>query len=329
MGYAFNFSTCGKCRYILECELAPVWSRLGSAGGGQFKRRKYTSTVVNIMTLEHYLQHRVRYEILIMVLVLSLVLVVNVTTLGIEHVRDGIEPGWAEAWGSEFTSLFITGLLLPILFAALSRLDLSLVNIRWRVLGLLPMFVAYSCLHIAGFVLLREWLWAAVGDDYSYDPWLIGLVYEMRKDFLAFLLFVTVFYSYQFIINRLQGEARFLDREDEQERMAPSSQFLVKMLAREYLVKVDDIDWIQSASNYVILHCASRHYPMRQTLKGIYEQLDLTKFRQVHRTAIVNLDRVSSLNDKGESLLELESGNTVPVSKTHLPELRAALRTQA
>lgn len=278
------------------------------------------------MTLEHYLQHRVRYETLIMILVLSLVLVVNVTTLGIEHVRDGTGPGWAEAWGTEFTSLLVTGLLLPILFVALSRLDLTLVNMRWRVLGLLPMFVVYSCLHIAGFVLLREWLWAAVGDDYSYDPLLIGLVYEMRKDFLAFLLFVSVFYSYQFIINRLQGEARFLDREDQQSQVEPSSQFLVKMLDREYLVKVDDIDWIQSASNYVILHCANRHYPMRQTMKGIYEQLDLSKFRQVHRTAIVNLSRVRSLNGKGESLLELNSGQTVPVSKTYLPELRVELR---
>lgn len=281
------------------------------------------------MTLEHYLQHRARYETLIMVLVLSLVLVVNVTTLGIEHMREGIGPGWAEAWGSEFTSLLITGILLPFLFTALSRLDLSSANMRWRVLGLLPMFVIYSCLHIAGFVLLREWLWAAVGDNYSYDPLLIGLVYEMRKDFLAFLLFVTVFYSYRFIINRLQGEARFLDREDEQETAQPSSQFLVKMLDREFLVKVDDIDWIQSASNYVILHCANRHYPMRQTLKGIYEQLDNSKFRQVHRTAIVNLDRVRSLNGKGESLIELESGHTVPVSKTYLPELRVALRTPA
>ncbi len=279
------------------------------------------------MTLEHYLQHRTRYETLALVLILSLVLVVNVTTLGIEHMRDGTGQGWAEAWATEFTSLLITGILLPFLFAALVRLNLSITNMRWRVIGLLAMFVVFSFLHVAGFVMLRELLWAAVGEDYRYGPLLLNLVYEMRKDLLAFLLYVAIFYGYQFIINRLQGEARFLDQENAQSQRTTSVQFLVKMLDREYLVKVDDIDWIQSASNYVVLHCGERHYPMRQTLKSLYEQLDPVQFKQVHRTAIVNLERVRSLNSKGELSLELLTGKSVPVSKTHLPELRAALNT--
>ena len=46
---------------------------------------------------------------------------------------------------------------------------------------------------------------------------------------------------------------------------------------------------------------------------------------RVHRTAIVNLDRVESLEEAAELRAQLTSGDLVPVSKTYLPDLRKAL----
>ncbi|MEQ8632692.1 MAG: LytTR family DNA-binding domain-containing protein [Gammaproteobacteria bacterium] len=211
------------------------------------------------------------------------------------------------------------------MFKLLEFLDLEPRSLRGRVLWLIPLFAAFSLAHIGLFVLFRKLLWSAVGDTYTFDPILLGLVYEMRKDFMAFLVIVAAFYSYRFIINRLQGEAQFLDLAEGQQQEHYRSQFLVKMLDREYLVKTDDIDWIQSAGNYVLLNCGERRYPMRQTLKSLSEQLDPKRFQRVHRTAIVNLSRVSSLQDKGETEVELQNGEAVPVSKTYLPKLREVL----
>lgn len=276
------------------------------------------------MSLSHYLANRHRYEFIVVVALLLLIVVTNVTTIGMEYERDGVGQGWREAWATESTSVFILGVLLLPLFFVLDRLNLSLANVRQKAWLLLPVFLAFSLLHVAGFVALRKLLWMIGGQQYTFDPLLLGLVYELRKDFLDFLIIITLFYSYQFIIDRLRGEARFLDEEDQQQD-AQRLQFLVKMLDREFLVKVEDIDWVQSASNYVVLHCGERHYPMRQTLKSLNDELSDSQFMRVHRTAIVNLQRVVDIQDKGDLGIHLTSGELVPLSKTYLPDLRNAL----
>ncbi len=276
------------------------------------------------MTLAHYLANRHRYEFIVVVALLLLIVVTNVTTIGMEYERDGVGQGWREAWATESTSVFTLGVLLLPLFFFLDRLDLTLTNFRQKAVWLLPIFLSFSLLHVAGFVALRKMLWAMGGQQYTFDPLLLGLVYELRKDFLDFLIIISLFYSYQFVVDRLRGEARFLDEENQQQDIK-RMQFLVKMLDREYLVKVDDIDWVQSASNYVVLHCGERHYPMRQTLKSLNEELSDSQFMRVHRTAIVNLQRVADIQEKGDLGIHLTSGELVPLSKTYLPDLRNAL----
>ncbi|MCG8413062.1 MAG: LytTR family transcriptional regulator [Pseudomonadales bacterium] len=275
------------------------------------------------MTLSHYLANRHRYELIAVLALLLLIVIINVTTIGMEFERDGVGPGWREAWATESTSVFSLGVLLLPLFYVFKRLDLTLANFRQKWIWLLPIFFGFSLLHVAGFVVLRKVLWAMGGQQYTFDPLLLELIYELRKDFLDFLIIFTLFYSYQFIIDRLRGEARFLDVENQQDNQR--LQFLVKMLDREYLVKVEDIDWVQSASNYVVLHCGERHYPMRQTLKSLNDELSKSQFMRVHRTAIVNLQRVVDIQEKGELGVHLVSGELVPLSKTYLPELRNAL----
>ena len=277
------------------------------------------------MTLKQYLQHRRLYEFILLAAMFSLITVVNVTTTGIEFMRSGMGPGWREAWATELTSVFMVVLLIVPLALSLNWLDLRLANLKRRVLWLIPIFLSFSLLHVVGMVGLRKLIWTLVGDEYSFSPWLLGLVYELRKDLLTFLVITTSFYAYRFIIDRLQGEAQFLGVESPEKSTNARTQFLVKMLDREYLVQVDDIDWVQSASNYVVLHCGNRSYPMRQTMKRLSEELESPRFQRVHRTAIVNLEKVEFLQDKGETSVALYSGVNVPVSKTYLQDLREAL----
>lgn len=282
------------------------------------------------MTLQKFLQHRALYEFIAIIAILSLVVVVNATTIGIEYMRSGTGPDWQEGWATEITSVLVLGLLILPLIKSLDWLDLRLANLKWRVLWLVPLILTFSLVHVGGFILLRKLLWPLAGGEYSFEPWLLGLVYELRKDFLSFLVLITSYYAYRFIIDRLQGEARFLDSEDTQDNAEQRSQFLVKMLDREYLVKVEDIDWVQSASNYVVFHCGERTYPMRMTMKRISRELGRdgkgARFQRVHRTAIVNLRKVKSLQDRGEITVALNSGVTIPVSRTYLSGLRSSLQ---
>lgn len=276
------------------------------------------------MTLEHYLKRRWMYEAGFVVAVTLLFGVVSATSLIIENVRDGYPSLWQQALATELTATLSVALLVPPLVGFLNRLDLSWSNIRWRILWHIPAFICFSLAHIALFVTARKFLWPLAGETYTFGQLGLGLIYEMRKGLLIYIGLVLMILSYQFILSRLQGEAGMVDSEDGSQATY-SDQFLVRMLDKQYLIKGDSIDWIQSASNYVLLHCAGRSYPMRQTLSGLYQQLDPRMFVRVHRTAIVNLARVKALQDSGELQVELETGTVVPVSRTFLPELKQAL----
>lgn len=285
------------------------------------------------MNLKHYLRHRLKYETLVVFLVLILFAITNATTKILENIRDGEAVDWLGAWASELSSISAIFILWPLILLFLRRLNLRLANFRWRILWHIPGFLIFSLLHIGLFVLLRKFLWALVGETYDFGALGLNLLYDMRKDLLAYMGIVFALYGYRFVITRLQGEAKFLadsaETENEQEKPVARTQFLVKMLNTEFLVKVEEIVWIGSASNYVLMHCTDRSYPMRQTLTRLCEQLDPAKFMRVHRTAIVNLEHVSSLQERGELQLRLISGDTVAVSKTYLAELKQALAAGA
>jgi two-component system, LytTR family, response regulator len=57
-------------------------------------------------------------------------------------------------------------------------------------------------------------------------------------------------------------------------------------------VAVDSIDWIESANNYVQIHCAAREHLLGETLTNVEKRLDPEKFLRIHRCRIVNLSRI-------------------------------------
>lgn len=281
------------------------------------------------MTLQHYLAHRRRFEILLTGSIITLFIVTLATSEIIENIRAGAPSDWLRAWATEGTAGVAVLLLIPLLAWFLRRLNLNLSNLRWRAAWLLAGFLIFSLLHIAAFTGMRILLWAAAGESYRFGSIGWGLLYEMRKDLLVYIGIVAVLYGYEFILNRLQGEARFLNSRSSgsvsEALPERRTEFLVKMLSQEYLVRVGEIDWIESAGNYVLMHCGDRTYPMRSTLTGIGEVLDPGQFMRVHRTAIVNLQRVETLNEDEDLRAQLCSGELVPVSRTFLPELRKKL----
>src|SRR5690606_27871546 len=106
-----------------------------------------------------------------------------------------------------------------------------------------------------------------------------------------------------------------------------TDRFLVKKLGREFLVRVEDIDWIEAAGNYVTLHVGERLYPLRETMTAIEQKLDGRGFARVHRGAIVNLDRVRDIEpfDTGDARAHLVSGTAVAVSRRYRQTLKARL----
>jgi hypothetical protein len=277
------------------------------------------------MTIATYLEHRRWVEVAAVVSTMFLVAATQTTTEVIDNLRQGLPSDWLAAAAKELTSGVAVLAMLPALVAFLRWLDPRWSNLRWRVLWHVPAFLVFSFGHILLFTLMRILIWAAAGDRYNTGPLGLGLLYEMRKDLLLYLVLVAVVGAYRFILDRLQGEAHFLGSEEADAGPEYRDRFLVKMLDREYLVRVDQVEWIGSASNYVLLHCGGRSYPMRYTLTRLAADLDPVRFLRVHRTAIVNLDQVRAVDEGAELRVELVGGARVPVSRSGLPALRAAL----
>lgn len=99
----------------------------------------------------------------------------------------------------------------------------------------------------------------------------------------------------------------------------------MRKLGREFLVAANDIEWLEASGNYVNLHVAGRAYPLRSTLSGIEARLDPSRFIRIHRSYLVNLDRVESIEplDTGDARVHLRDGTALPCSRSHREVFKA------
>jgi two-component system LytT family response regulator len=88
-----------------------------------------------------------------------------------------------------------------------------------------------------------------------------------------------------------------------------------------------DIDWIGANDYYVDVHSAGRRYLLRESLHSLAARLRSVDFVQVHRQAVVNLDRVREFRRSSfGGCLVLENGTKIPVSRRRRDAVRRALR---
>lgn len=114
------------------------------------------------------------------------------------------------------------------------------------------------------------------------------------------------------------SDARSVLDELPAERLA-LNRFLVRERGRMFFVAVDDVAWIGSAGNYVELHAAGRTHLVRGTLTELEERLDPARFARIHRSTIVNLDRLRELQpwSHGDLLAILKDGTELKVSRRY------------
>jgi two-component system LytT family response regulator len=93
------------------------------------------------------------------------------------------------------------------------------------------------------------------------------------------------------------------------------------------LLEVDDVDWIGVEASQSIVHVGEDVYPVRHTLADLETKLNPERFFRAHRSAIVNLDRVSEIIPwfKGSHKLRLSTGAEVELSRARARELRSLL----
>jgi two-component system LytT family response regulator len=106
------------------------------------------------------------------------------------------------------------------------------------------------------------------------------------------------------------------------------SRFLVRSAEELFFVRAEDIDWADAQGNYVRLHVAGRAHMIRETLKSFEARLNPEHFVRIHRSAIVNIDRIVRIKpyQHGEFVVTLRDGARLTTSRSHGARLRELLR---
>ncbi len=92
----------------------------------------------------------------------------------------------------------------------------------------------------------------------------------------------------------------------------------VRTTDRFVVVNWADVDWVEAADNYVTLHVGPREYLLRETLASLEQQLDPERFGRVHRSALVQFDRIAELHpaSHGDIDLVLRTGTHLTLTRT-------------
>ena len=106
----------------------------------------------------------------------------------------------------------------------------------------------------------------------------------------------------------------------------PLRQLLVTERGVTRVIRIEHIEWIETADNYVVLHAGGRQRLMRQTLSGLLERLG-PRFVRCHRRGAVQVDWIEHVVtlDKGDCELVLRGGARVPCSRQYRAEVLARL----
>jgi two-component system LytT family response regulator len=117
------------------------------------------------------------------------------------------------------------------------------------------------------------------------------------------------------LLEELKAESKYLER------------LVIKSGGRVFFLEAGEIDWIEAEGNYVSVHSGKKSHLLRETISSLEAQLDPKKFRRIHRSAIVQLDKIKELQPwfHGEYRIILHSGAELMLSRNYRENLQDAL----
>ena len=130
----------------------------------------------------------------------------------------------------------------------------------------------------------------------------------------------------QAMLEELREEQRGLER-----LLAGGTPYLERMMVKTpqkvLLLPVEEIDWVEAEGNYVRLHAGKESYLVRWKIGALEARLDPRRFARIHRSHVVNLDRVKELRPwfAGDFIVALKDGTELKLSRSYRTALEERL----
>jgi two-component system LytT family response regulator len=108
---------------------------------------------------------------------------------------------------------------------------------------------------------------------------------------------------------------------------ARRDRLMLKSGGRIHFVRMTDIDWCEAAGNYVRVHVGSHEHLVRDTMAHLESELDPQQFVRIHRSTIVNVDRIQEMQSSfnGEYVMLLRGGTRLMLSRGYRDTIQARL----
>lgn len=130
-------------------------------------------------------------------------------------------------------------------------------------------------------------------------------------------------------VERVKGK-QDVSQVDKQAPSAEVRKLSIKDGDSVVIVEEPDIDWIDAAGDYMCIHVQGHTHIMRSTMHELLKRLNPEKFKRIHRSTIVNIDRIIKIqkHTKGEYLLYLTCGEQTKVSRHYKSVIREFIDKQ-
>jgi two-component system LytT family response regulator len=106
-----------------------------------------------------------------------------------------------------------------------------------------------------------------------------------------------------------------------------ATRLIVRSAGRVSFVRVEEIDWLEAADNYVRIHVSRQSYLIREPLQSLEARLDPLKFLRIHRSTVVNFDRIKEMQPlfHGDYLVRLHDGTELTLTRNYKEKLAGPL----
>lgn len=123
---------------------------------------------------------------------------------------------------------------------------------------------------------------------------------------------------------RLSSLLRQVEAAGPERIAAYPERLVVRSAGRVIFVPVMEIDWVEAAGDYVRLHVGKKAWLLRETTAALEGKLDPGRFARIHRSAIVNIERIREMRsyDNGEYLVLLHDGTELKLSRGYRQALQ-------
>jgi two-component system LytT family response regulator len=162
-------------------------------------------------------------------------------------------------------------------------------------------------------------------DEYALRAFEVHALDFLLKPFSAERFRSALGHAREQVSQRRKGAEPSMTAPDR--RIARPNRLMIKSGGRIHFVRMTDIDWCEAQGNYVRVHVGSQEHLVRDTMSHLESELDQQQFVRIHRSTIVNVDRIQEMQSSfnGEYVVLLRTGTRLTLSRGYREILQARL----